>query len=66
MNRVGQVWEFGGSDYIGLIVRSRDRAHDWLHDVVWLVQDNKPGLGDVYLTTETAFGVESHGTRRID
>lgn len=57
VNRVGQVWEFHGSDYIGVVVRSRAGAATWVHDLMWLVQDNKPGQGDLYPCVEGTFSV---------
>jgi hypothetical protein len=61
MSRVGQVWEFQSADYIGLVVESSD--DDGSHHVVWLVQDNEPGRGDLYPCVEGAFALL--GMKRI-
>ncbi len=55
-DRVGQVWEFYNGDYIAVIVRTHDGGH--AHDLVWLIQGNQPGDGELYPCSEIGFGDE--------
>ena len=41
VNRVGQVWEFTPG-YIALVMESRIGEWGWVHQIVYLVADDRP------------------------
>ncbi len=61
MNRVGQVWEFY-PDYVAVIVQSREHDTGWVHQMMWLIQNNELGKGDLYPCLESAFNMAPGGT----